>query len=45
MALFYNHDGSVLPNPGLIVVAKIASGLEVFNRYPESVEIKIEAAE
>lgn len=45
MALFYNHDGSVLPNPGLIVVAKIASGLEVFNRYPGSVEIKIEAAE
>ncbi|MDR1903444.1 MAG: hypothetical protein LBQ88_14355 [Treponema sp.] len=42
MALFYNHDGSVLPNPGLIVVAKIASGLEIFNKYPGLVELKIE---
>ena len=42
MALFYNHDGSVLPNPGLIVIAKIASGLDFFNRYPGGVELKIE---
>jgi hypothetical protein len=45
MALFYNHDGSVLPNPGLIVIAKISSGLDVFNEYPGSVEFKIELAE
>jgi hypothetical protein len=45
MALFYSHDGSLLPNPGLIVVAKITSGLEIFNRYPGSVELKIELAE
>jgi hypothetical protein len=45
MALFYNHDGSTLPTPGLIVIARISSGLEVFNRYPGSVEIKIELAE
>jgi hypothetical protein len=45
MALFYNHDGSTLPSPGLIVVAKIASGLEIFNRYPGSVELRIELAE
>jgi hypothetical protein len=45
MALFYNHDGSTLPNHGLIVVAKIDSGLEVFNRYPGSVELKLELAE
>jgi hypothetical protein len=42
MALFYNHDGSTLPTPGLIVIARISSGLEVFNRYPGSIEIKIE---
>jgi hypothetical protein len=42
MALFYNHDGSMLPNPGLVVVAKITSGLEVFNNYPGSVTLKIE---
>jgi hypothetical protein len=45
MALFYNHDGSTLPTPGLIVIASISSGLEVFNRYPGSVELKIELAE
>jgi hypothetical protein len=45
MALFYNHDGSTLPTPGLIIIASISSGLEIFNRYPGSVEIKIEAAE
>jgi len=32
MALFYNHDDSVLPSPGLIVVAKVTSGLEIFNK-------------
>jgi hypothetical protein len=42
MALFYNHDGSTLPTPGLIVIARITSGLEVFNRYPGSVALEIE---
>jgi hypothetical protein len=45
MTLFYSHDGSLLPNPGLIVVANIASGLEIFNKYPGWVELKIELAE
>ncbi|MHB9291122.1 hypothetical protein Holit_00194 [Hollandina sp. SP2] len=45
MALFYNHDGSTLPAPGLIVIARITSGLEIFNRYPGSVELKIELTE
>ncbi|MFP3041764.1 hypothetical protein LQZ19_08065 [Treponema primitia] len=45
MALFYNHDGSALPNPGLIVIAKITSGLNVFNQYPGSANFKIELAE
>jgi hypothetical protein len=45
MALFYNHDGSTLPTPGLIVIARISSGLEAFNRYPGSVELKIELAD
>jgi hypothetical protein len=45
MALFYNHDGSTLPASGLVVVAKIVSGLEIFNRYPGSVELRIELAE
>jgi hypothetical protein len=45
MALFYNHDGSTLPTPGLIVIARITSGLEIFNRYPGSVELNIELME
>jgi hypothetical protein len=45
MALFYNHDGTVLPNRGLVVIAKINAGLEVFDRYPGSVELRIEVVE
>jgi hypothetical protein len=45
MALFYNHDGTELPTTGLIVIAKIISGLNVFNRYPGSVELKIKIAD
>jgi hypothetical protein len=45
MALFYNHDGTVLPNPGLIVIAKVVFGLEVFSQHPGSVELKIELVE
>jgi hypothetical protein len=45
MALFYRHDGTVLPNRGLIVIAKINTGLEVFDRYPGSLELKIELVE
>jgi hypothetical protein len=42
MALFYNHDGTSLPEPGLIVVAKVTSDVEALNNYPGSVEFKIE---
>jgi hypothetical protein len=42
MALFYNHDGSTLPTPGLIVIARITSGLEILNHYPGSVALEIE---
>jgi len=57
MALFYNHDGSILPSPGLIVVAKVTSGLgtptepaiagegsplDIFNKYPGSLEFTID---
>jgi hypothetical protein len=45
MALFYNHDGSVLPSLGLVVIAKIISGLDVFNQYPGSIELKIEVVD
>jgi hypothetical protein len=42
MALFYHHDGTLLPEPGLIVVAKVTSGMEALDNYPGSVEFKIE---
>ncbi|MDR3340360.1 MAG: hypothetical protein LBT25_09790 [Candidatus Symbiothrix sp.] len=34
--------GTALPNRRLIVIAKISAGLEVFDRYPGSVESEIE---
>ena len=31
VAIFYRHDGQEIPDPGLIVIGKIDSGVEAFN--------------
>lgn len=41
VAIFYQHDGGKIPNPGIIIIGKLDSGVDAFN-VPGSVEVKIE---
>jgi hypothetical protein len=41
VAIYYQHDGEKIPNPGIIVIGKLDSGVDAFN-VPGSAEIKIE---
>lgn len=41
VAIYYHHDGERIPDPGVIVIGKIASGLDAFN-VPGSVKVRVE---
>ena len=41
VAIYYQHDGEKIPDPGIIVIGKLDSGVDAFN-VPGAVEIKIE---
>jgi hypothetical protein len=41
VAIYYQHDGEKIPNPGIIVIGKLDSGVNAFN-VPGSAEVKIE---
>lgn len=41
VAVFYRNDGEKIPNPGLIIIGNIDSGMEAFN-VPGSVKVQIE---
>jgi 4-carboxymuconolactone decarboxylase len=41
VAIFYRHDGQEIPDPGVIVIGKIDSGVEALN-VPGSVEVTVE---
>src|SRR5258707_15369577 len=43
VAIYYQHDGEKIPEPGIIVIGKLDSGVDAFN-VPGSVEVKIELA-
>jgi hypothetical protein len=43
VAVFYRHDGHKIPEPGIIVIGKIDSGVEAFN-VPGSVSVTVELA-
>jgi hypothetical protein len=43
VAIFYRHDGQGIPNPGIIVIAKVDSGVETLN-VPGSVKVTVELA-
>jgi hypothetical protein len=43
LAIYYHHDGESIPPPGVIPIAKINGGTEVFN-VPGSVKVSIEIA-
>jgi hypothetical protein len=44
VAMFYRHDEQSIPSPGIIVMGKIDSGVEVLN-VPGSVKVTIELME
>ncbi len=44
VAIFYRHDGQEIPDPGIIVIGKIDSGVEAFD-VPGSVKVKMELTE
>ena len=41
VAIYYQHDGEKIPEPGIIVIGKLDSGVDAFN-VPGSAEVKIE---
>lgn len=41
VAIFYRHDGERIPDPGIIVLGKIGSGVEALN-LPGSVNVTME---
>lgn len=41
VAIFYRHDGQKIPDPGIIVIGKVESGLEALN-VPGSVRVTID---
>src|SRR5207249_12176840 len=41
VAIFYRHDGQSIPSPGIIVLGKIESGMDVLN-VPGSVKVSID---
>lgn len=41
VAIFYRHDGQEIPDPGIIIIGQIDSGVETFN-VPGSVKVTIE---
>lgn len=43
VAVFYKQDGSKIPDPGIIPIGKIDSGIEIFNT-PGSLKVTIERA-
>ena len=44
LAIFYRHDGQEIPDPGIIAIGKIESGVEVLN-VPGSVKVTVELIE
>ena len=41
VAIFYRHDGQVIPDPGIIVIGKMDSGVEAFG-VAGSVKVMVE---
>jgi hypothetical protein len=41
IAIFYNDDGPSIPNPGITVLGKIGSGVEVLKSYAGSITIDL----
>ncbi|MER6160505.1 cyclophilin-like fold protein [Streptomyces sp. NPDC001868] len=45
IAIFYDHDGQSIPDPGIIVLGEIDSGADAFKKYDGTVDVTIEAGD
>ncbi|MBK6019107.1 cyclophilin-like fold protein [Streptomyces sp. MBT53] len=45
IAVFYAHDGQSIPDPGIIVLAEIGSGVDALKKYDGTVDVTIEAVD
>lgn len=45
IAVFYDHDGESIPDPGIVILAEIDSGADAFKKYDGTVDVTIEAIE
>ena len=43
VAIFYRHDGQAIPDPGIIVIGSVDSGVEAL-QVPGAVSVKFEVA-
>ncbi|MET7619624.1 cyclophilin-like fold protein [Streptomyces sp. NPDC005408] len=42
-AVFYDHEGQFIPDPGIVVLGEIDSGADAFKKYDGTVDVTIEA--
>jgi hypothetical protein len=45
IAVFYDHDGQSIPDPGIVILGEINSGADAFKKYEGTVEVTIEAVD
>ena len=43
IAVFYDHDGQSIPDPGIVILGQIDSGADAFKTYDSTVDVTIEA--
>jgi len=43
IAIFYDHDGESIPDPGIIILGEIDSGADALKKYDGTVDVTIEA--
>ncbi|WUR65489.1 cyclophilin-like fold protein [Streptomyces violaceus] len=45
IAIFYDHDGQSIPDPGIVVLGEIGSGADALKKYDGTVDVTIEVVD
>lgn len=45
IAIFYDHDGQSIPDPGIVILGEIGSGADAFKKYDGTVDVTVEAVD
>jgi hypothetical protein len=45
IAVFYDHDGQSIPDPGIVILGEINSGADALKKYDGSVDVTIEVVD